>query len=1211
MTAKKQQQTAPIFTETINKQQPCHLCIGYISSIIDTDSKEKSPLLNIRYQLSNTSWQSIQESAKSNDIAPLSVLLNAFIQVIERWSTSSRLIVDTNVVPNVVDIPYAEQSWITRKIPWKTSCRYFEEQLLTSIKVKYPEEEETDIPIFVNTNIENTLGIDKQEANLLLEKKEKALHYQIIEKNDEVEINWYFCESVMQKELVQEMFDAYLQMLDWLQKEDWQLPILDILPEAQRTIRANVNNTITSVKEKCLHQEFFDIAEKAPEQIALIWDEDGKDNKITYKELKSKVCCLATTLLKKNVEQGDLVAVTTPRGPNQIIAVLAVLSIGAVYVPIGIDQPKSRQRQIHKIAGIRCVLVDDKEITAFTDPEVKIVQVVEGEQEAPLSQPILVDTYQLAYVIFTSGSTGEPKGVEITHRSAHNTIQDINKRFSVTENDKILALSALDFDLSVYDIFGLLSVGGAIVLLNEKIRREASVWVQLIQKTGITVWNSVPALLDMLLITATEKESLNSIRLAMVSGDWVGLDLLHRLQNVSTNSSLVALGGATEASIWSNFHEVTHVDSNWSSIPYGKPLENQCFRVVDRFGRDCPDMVAGELWIGGTGVAKGYLGQSKLTAEKFIAIDNQRWYRTGDLGRYWVDGTLEFLGRKDHQVKLRGYRIELGEIETILKKSEGIGQAVVTISSTEGAQHLVAAVVPERIKNKSKSPLPTISKEIQLYRETSREEQAISIEYVLFELLQLEQLHHYKDTTWDPITQLEVSEDNQAILQIWIQWLISRKVLIHKENIYCSGERFQEVFEALQATKTALPIHEIETKEHVFLQRVQKHLLESIPDYYKIISGNLAPTILLDDPILSPENLSAKDSGTLWGIQEIAIKISNLAKEKGRPIEVAVLGGRTGIMTARLLKISSASEISCTLLESAPSMLEVARKNLEPFSEYASCYRIPENRIPEPIQYKFDVVLAINTLHRYKNPEEGVALASLLVADQGKIIALEHAELSPVAIVTSAVLDKGYVDFDHERRVKYSPMLTGKEWMQIFSKYGYNKIHCNAIGKSFTELIEADCPAERIKIDTEELINHVSQHLPNHMVPEKIAVLPWFPLSKNGKVNRDAITEHFDFQEASSIQIEKPHKGIEQEIADIWKELLHIDIISRHHSFFQIGGDSLLGTRFLAIVKERYEIELSLRQIFESPTLIDVAAVVEEKCSILEESLELMEEGEI
>ncbi len=1212
MITKNNQQRPSVNSRLINNNQSYNQCIGTVSLLETIDDREKTTVKTIKYQISNTDWDALIKKAETDDILPFAVILNTFIHVIERWSSSSRLILTPIVVSDVEAVSYLEQLFSLRKVPWNASCKYLESQIFTDIKAEESEDEDAGISVFITTNLEVTSATNKESVALFLNNNDevavKGLHYQLEETNDGIEISWTFNHTSISEVLLQEMFAAQIRILDWLVQENWDAPLLDILPENQKSIRAKINNTQTFVTEKCLHQEFFETATTHSEKTALIWEEEGSAIKIGYGDLKDKVLRLASILVSKNIQQGDFVGITIPRGPNQIVAVLAVLAIGAIYVPIGVDQPKSRQKRIHQIAGISYVIMDE-EVSGFTGLDVAIIQVAEEATAAPLSQPIFVDPNKLAYVIFTSGSTGEPKGVAISHSAAHNTIQDINKRFSVTEKDTALALSALDFDLSVYDIFGLLAVGGTLVMLNEKVRREASVWTNLIQSTGVTIWNSVPALLEMLLSTTLEKERLVSLRLVMVSGDWVGLDLFERLRNVSPDSLLVALGGATEASIWSNFHKVTYVDPKWSSIPYGKPLENQCFRVVDLFGRDCPDRVTGELWIGGIGLAKGYLGQPDLTADKFITMDNQRWYRTGDLGRYWSDGTLEFLGRKDDQVKLRGYRIELGEIEALLKKSWGVEQAVAAIASIEGTQHLVAAVVSEKTATNSAIAEPIISEEVLLYRTVSREKQAVSIEVVLFELLHLEKLLQNKDVYWNPMEQFELAEEHLAVVQLWLEWLVKRQLLMLENKTYRIGNRLQEVFEAWKVKSTVLATDGIEAKEDVFLKRVQKCLFERIPDYYKILSGNIAATVLLDDPIISPEILATKDAGTLWGIQEIAIRINKLAVLKGRPIQVAVLGGRTGLMTARLLKISSAAEISCTLLETAPSMIEAAKKNLEPFPENASCYRIPENRIPEELHYKFDVVLAINALHRYKDPEEGVALASLLVANQGKIIALEHGELSPIAVVTSALLDKGYTDFDHQRKGMCSPMLTGQEWMRIFSKYGYTKISCHAVGCSFTELIEVECPEERKEISSETIMDYVSQHLPSHMVPEKIVVLPWFPLSKNGKVNRSEITKYFDFQAASTC-MEEPHKGMEQEIADIWKELLHTAVISRYHSFFQIGGDSLLGTRFLTIIKERFEIDVSLRQLFEFPTLIAVAAIVEEKYNVLAERMEEMEEME-
>jgi acyl-coenzyme A synthetase/AMP-(fatty) acid ligase/acyl carrier protein len=196
----------------------------------------------------------------------------------------------------------------------------------------------------------------------------------------------------------------------------------------------------------------------------------------------------------------------------------------------------------------------------------------------------------------------------------------------------------------------------------------------------------------MLLIVGAESGVGQSLRLALVSGDWVGLDLHARLATLVPGCRLIALGGATEAAIWSNAWETKGVPPLWTSIPYGYPLPNQKYRVVDARGRDCPDWVNGELWIGGAGVAAGYRADAELTAHKFVKQNGERWYRTGDMGRYWPDGVLEFLGRTDQQVKIRGHRIELGEIEAALEGCPDIARAIV-VATGEKTRSLAAGVV--------------------------------------------------------------------------------------------------------------------------------------------------------------------------------------------------------------------------------------------------------------------------------------------------------------------------------------------------------------------------------------------------------------------------------------------------------------------------------------------------------------------------------------
>ncbi|HHK3459808.1 TPA: pyochelin non-ribosomal peptide synthetase PchE, partial [Pseudomonas aeruginosa] len=384
------------------------------------------------------------------------------------------------------------------------------------------------------------------------------------------------------------------------------------------------------------------------------------------------------------------VEVSLPRGPQQVAAVFGVLAAGACYVPLDIDQPPARRRLIEEAAGV-CLAITEEDDPQALPPRLDVQRLLRGPA---LAAPVPLAPQASAYVIYTSGSTGVPKGVEVSHAAAINTIDALLDLLRVNASDRLLAVSALDFDLSVFDLFGGLGAGASLVLPAQEQARDAAAWAEAIQRHAVSLWNSAPALLEMALSLPASQADYRSLRAVLLSGDWVALDLPGRLRpRCAEGCRLHVLGGATEAGIWSNLQSVDTVPPHWRSIPYGRPLPGQAYRVVDTHGRDVPDLVVGELWIGGASLARGYRNDPELSARRFVHDAQGRWYRTGDRGRYWGDGTLEFLGRVDQQVKVRGQRIELGEVEAALCAQAGVESACAAVLGG-GVASLGAVLVP-------------------------------------------------------------------------------------------------------------------------------------------------------------------------------------------------------------------------------------------------------------------------------------------------------------------------------------------------------------------------------------------------------------------------------------------------------------------------------------------------------------------------------------
>jgi amino acid adenylation domain-containing protein len=489
---------------------------------------------------------------------------------------------------------------------------------------------------------------------------------------------------------------------------DWTRRRFELLPAAQLAARAAVNATgpaITPPPPGLLHTLIAPPSDR-PAVVA-----PGRT--LSYAELHRRAAALAATLRRLGARPNVLVAVVMEKGWEQVVAVYGILAAGGAYLPIDASLPAERRRFLLADGGVEIVVtqpwIEQRLAAAGEWPDGLHRVAIQADEAADEPQgaaapglPALPanDAGDLAYVIYTSGSTGQPKGVAIDHRGAVNTVLDVNRRFAVGPGDRVLALSSLSFDLSVYDVFGVLAAGGAVVLPVADERRDPRHWLDLLEGAGVTLWNTVPALMELLVDYAAESGRAlpADLRLVMMSGDWIPLSLPGRINGLLPGAEVVSLGGATEASIWSILYPVGAVDPAWRSIPYGRPMTGQTFHVLDGALAPRPAWVPGQLYIGGCGLARGYWGDAEKTAASFITHPEtgERLYRTGDLGRYLESGDIEFLGREDSQVKVRGYRVELGEIEAALCRHPRVREAVVAAPGSGrpgGDRRLVAYVV--------------------------------------------------------------------------------------------------------------------------------------------------------------------------------------------------------------------------------------------------------------------------------------------------------------------------------------------------------------------------------------------------------------------------------------------------------------------------------------------------------------------------------------
>ena len=902
---------------------------------------------------------------------------------------------------------------------------------------------------------------------------------------------------------------------------------------------------------ECIHSAVFAKAFETPSATALVSrNADGTYNYKTYAELSESALKIASTLKAAEVKAKDLVAIVLPKGMNQIFCTLGIQAVGAAYVPVGIHQPMERMHKIFDAAKISAIITDEahaeqirKENSAW-----KVIVVNEALQNVPMSKDEIVeDPSLLAYIIFTSGTTGVPKGVMISHRGASNTIHDINTRFNLTANDACMAISELDFDLSVYDIFGMLSLGGKVIVLSEETKKEASIWKQIASDQKVTLWNSVPALFEMFTIVAGDKASTIPLKTVMLSGDWIPLPLFDTTKKLWPNSRFISLGGATEASIWSVWYEVNGLDPEWKSIPYGNALLNQKIKVMDEKGQKCPTGEAGELWIGGIGVAEGYLNQPDLTQERFPIENGERWYRTGDKVRMMPDGNSEFLGRLDTQIKLGGFRIELGEIENVIKKKSSIVNAAAVVVENGAKKEIVAAVIPALNKEKiAKYDYNFVEK----YEDDNLPERTNAVAALI---------HDIRSSV------KTIPEKSKNAFALWNNWL------------------FKNGFENIRPSVDSDFSKGLNCAENVELLK-------------NVLLGNRPETDLLNNKFFAPEKLLCESAPFKAFIgKAVTLAAANDIKK------IAFLNARSGLGVREFLNSYEKNGMEVTLFDESTGMLDEARDTLHNWKDSLRFKQLDLSACVQELD-SYDLVIDAGFLHTYNNPADAISFAYLILKKGGKFMALDFENFDPVAIVSSAVLENGFAKYTRLRR--FTSLLTDEEWESIFKELPFETISLEN-NSHFVQTIIAQKSTNAKEILGSEFDEYLKTNLVPYMIPSRTEVFVKFPLTANAKVDRKTITAYL--KKTITVDVNENYEGREGEIASIWKSLLSLEKIDRYANFFEIGGDSLLATRFIEKIHTQFGVEISLREFFENAELHDLALIFEERINTLGD----IEEGEI
>ena len=1204
---------------------------------------------HLEHRISSEKWDKIKTYlTQTGGITPSVFLISAYAEILAAWSRHQRFTINltrfnrmplhpeiNEVVGDFTSLTLLE---INRKTEGPASflerCKRIQKQLLTDLEHplfcgvqvqrewgKYHQSQQGVLMPVVFTS---SLGLKINEGNdknwfenrvfSSSETPQVWLDHQVTEEQGDLVLIWDYIKELFPKEMIPDMFQAYVNMIDGLYEhsENWKIPDAELvsIPRIRQFEQENINTAV--IPEETLVSLFERQSAKTPDNMAVIYG----NTTMTYGQLQTRVNRTAAALFPIQHHK-PLVGIYMEKGMEQVIAALAVMKTGAAYLPLDVHHPSERTNLLLERAGVKVLLsqswIKKEGIEAGQWLDVDTLPDVERKD----GSLIPVQPEDVAYVIYTSGSTGEPKGVTITHKNAVNTIVDINRRFAVTEKDRSIALSNLNFDLSVYDIFGMLAAGGAIVIPQQAQLKNPAHWVALLKEKRVSIWNTVPAFMSMLTAFYGYQKIAASLRLVMLSGDWIPMTLPEQMKQIFPDAILVSLGGATEAAIWSNYYVVDQVSPDWNSIPYGKPLTNQMLYVYNDRLKPCPAGVCGDLYIGGAGVAKGYWKDEVRTNKQFMIhpVTGERIYKTGDLARYMPDGNIEFLGREDNQIKIRGFRIGLGEIEQAVGRFEQVKD--VAVIADQSPQQQLYAFVTAKTKDNSWGhwELKTNGhKEIMDIASNMMLKENVEAVHLLLEEMNvvslcaaadiLRKLGILTDDTGefsieDRMNQTETDQRYEPLLKQWLEQLRQAGAVL-KENREPDTFRCSHTFR-----QWSLVSQKVQTLQES-MKNLVEYYLETQQIYVEVLQGKKEVVSLFLDQeytaALRKLDFYQRLNQYYYNALNLLLKQYTERFYKDGKLAVLEIGTRFGTMLEEVLKNEESRKWEYTYCDESKFFL--AEKESRHQGVHFEVFDVNQPDSPELKNgQKFHIILADNTLHRAQDINVTLENLRQLLLPEGVLFFLENTTMNCFDLNIAGLYEYGFSRFMDERRETGIPFLGQQEWnrhldsahMKLIDLFSDRKEVTKVYGRCLYAAKSKECVSQ---IDTSAMSGFLSTQLPEYMVPNHITVLNKLPVTANGKIDRKGLLKYTETVVKERKALIAPENEIEAFVAEVWKEMLRLETISVTDKFFEIGGDSLLAIQSMNRISKQYHTEISLQDIFSANTIRNLSRIIEEKATL-------------